>query len=149
MDTVFTGGEKMELVEKTIENGLYSIYVPRHYYIQTKYLHNNTGIRYYFCTNEENNEKIHGILYFGTDQNEHKIRFDQKTIIENTETSILNEKIIWPIYYTEDNYFTVITIDYKTGAIYRLIRIEGKENSKENLIDLINIFTTLSKNDNK
>jgi len=138
----------MELVEKTIENGFYNIYVPRDYYIQIKKLHNNTGKRYYLCTNEENNEKIHGIIYFGTDQNEHKIRFDQKTIIENIETTVLNEKIIWPIYYTEENYFTVITIDYKTGPLYGLIRIEGKENTKEDLINQINIFSTLRKNDN-
>ena len=131
-----------------LENGLYNIYVPRHYFIQTKILHGNTGIRYYLRTNEENNDNIHGILYFGTDQNEHKIRFNQKTIVENVETTVLNEKVIWPIYYTEENYFTVITIDYKTGALYRLIRIEGKENSKENLINLINIFTTLRRNDN-
>jgi hypothetical protein len=138
----------MELIEKTIENGFYSIFLPRHYYIKIKYLHGNTGSRYYLCANEEGNEIIHGILYFGIDQNEHKIRFDQKTIIENIESAVLNEKIIWPIYYTEENYFTVITIDYKTEAMHRVIRIEGKENSKDNLINLINIFTTLKTNDN-
>jgi hypothetical protein len=137
----------MEMIEKTIENGHYSIYVPRHYYIKTKYLHGNSGIRYYLCTNDKNNEEIHGIMYFGTDQNEHRIRFDQKTIIENIETTVLNEKIIWPIYYTEENYFTVITIDYKTVGLHQLIRIEGKEKSKENLINLINIFITLTGND--
>jgi hypothetical protein len=135
----------MELVEKTIENGSYSLFIPRHYYIQIKILHGNTGIRYYLCTNEENSDKIHGIIYFGIDQNEHRIRFDRETIIENIETTVLNEKIIWPIYYTEENYFTVNTIDYKIGSLYRLIRIEGKENSRENLIKLINIFTTLRK----
>jgi hypothetical protein len=140
----------MELVERAIENGFYTIYLPRHYYLQIKYLHGNTGVRYYLCTDEGNNENIHGILYFGIDQNEHKIRFrfDQKTIIEKIETTILNEKIIWPIYYTEENYFTVVTIDYTRGSLYRLIRIDGKENSKDNLINLINIFTTLKINDN-
>jgi hypothetical protein len=142
------GEVKMELVENQLENSLYNIYVPRHYFIKTKYLQGNAGIRYYLCSNEGNNENIHGILYFGIDQNEHKIRFDEKTIIENIETTVLNEKIIWPIYYTEENYFTVITIDYKTETLYQLIRIEGKENSKEKLINLINIFSTLRKNDN-
>jgi hypothetical protein len=114
----------MELVEKMIENGLYNIYIPRDYYTQIKILHDNTGKRYYLCTNENNIEVIHGILYFGIDQTEHKIRFDPNTIIEIVETKVLDEIIKWPIYYTEENYFTVITIDYKTDSLYRLIRIE-------------------------
>jgi hypothetical protein len=138
-------GINMELVENAIENGLYNIYLPRIYYIQKNPTISNTGIRYYLCTNEQDKENIHGILYFGTDQNEHKIRFVSNTIIENIETNILNEKTIWPIYCVEDNYFTVITIDYKMGSLYRLIRIEGKEKSKEDLINLINIFSTLRK----
>jgi hypothetical protein len=138
----------MELVENTIENGLYTIYLPRHYYTKTKYLHGNTGVRYYLCTNEKNNESINGILYFGTDQNEHKIRFDKKTIIENIDSTLLNIKVLWPIFYTEESYFTVVTMDDKTGSLYRVIRIEGKEKSKEDLINLINIFTTLKINDN-
>jgi hypothetical protein len=138
----------MEFVEKTIENGTYTIYIPRTYYIQTKYLHGHTGIKYYLCSNEDNNEQTHGIVYFGDNQNEHKIKFDQKTIIENIETTLLNETVLWPLYYTEESYFTVITIDYKIGPFYRLIRLEGKGNSKAEIINLINIFKTLRKNDN-
>jgi hypothetical protein len=130
----------MEFVEETIENGLYNIYLPRDYYIQMKILHGNTGKRYYLCTRENNIEAIHGILYFGIAQKEHKIRFNPNTIIETI--------IKWPIYYTEENYFTVITIDYKTGSLYRLIRIEGKESSKKDLVNHINIFSTLKKNEN-
>jgi hypothetical protein len=138
----------MELVENTLENGSYIIYLPRHYYIQKKFLHGNTGTRYYLCTSEDNNEDIQGILYFGTDQNEHKIRFNQNTIIENIEKIVLDEKRVWPIYFTEENYFTVIIIEYQIGALHRLIRMEGKEKSKNNLKNLINIFTTLRENDN-
>jgi hypothetical protein len=138
----------MELVETTLENGLYNIYLPRNYYTQVKVLHSNTGKRYYLCTRENNIEVIHGILYFGIDQNEYKIRFEQNTIIETIETKVLDEIIKWPIYYTEENYFTVITIDYKTGSVYRLIRIEGKEKTREDLINNINIFSTLKKNEN-
>jgi hypothetical protein len=136
----------MELVEKTIENGLYSIFLPRNYYIKTKFLHGNTGTRYYFCSNENGKEKIHGIIYFGIDQNEHKIRFSQNTIIESIETILFDDTIVWPMFFTEENYFTVITQEYKIGAFYRLIRIEGKEKTKEDLINLIKILTTLRKN---
>lgn len=138
----------MELVEKIIENGFYSIFLPRNYYIQTKFLHGNTGRRYYFCSNENGNEEIHGIIYFGTDQNEHKIRFSQNTIIDSIETILLDDTLTWPIFFTEENYFTVITQEDKTGALYRLIRIEGKEKTKEDLINIIKILTTLRKNNN-
>jgi hypothetical protein len=137
----------MELVEQTIGNGAYHIYVPRHYNIKEKPFHDHAEIRYYLCIKEENNEITPGILYFGTNQNEHKTRFNQKDIIENIETTVLNIKVTWPIYYTENNYFTVVTLDYHPGASYHLIRFDGKEHSKEKLIDLINIFSTLREND--
>jgi hypothetical protein len=133
----------MEEVEYQIGYGAYHIYLPRNYTIK------NIPIRYgtiYNIISLDNNiENIHGEIYIGTDQRKKEIKLDNNKISENVKSKLMDKNIIWPIYYVEEIYYTVLIVDIP-GGLYRLIRLVGKEKTKENILNLINIFSTFDKN---
>ena len=143
--------EDINLIERKLEIPYYRYFItlPKNYlYICDD--NSKAGLFYYIFPNNidvyniddlYNNkllDKMYGVIYFGF----HPGTIDnQYELIETIELKLLDQNVKWNIYKKDIKYYTYITI--KIGWQY--MGIFGQGNNKENIMELINIFSTITK----
>jgi hypothetical protein len=143
--------EDINLIERKLEIPYYRYFItlPKNYlYIYDD--NSKAGLFYYIFPNNidvyniddlYNNkllDKMYGVIYFGF----HPRTIDnQYELIETIELKLLDQNVKWNIYKKDIKYYTYITI--KIGWQY--MGIFGQGNNKENIMELINIFSTITK----
>jgi hypothetical protein len=138
-DQQFTRGQ--------IGNSDYYISLPNNYYIN--YVRGKDGIIYYIISMEENDEIIHGEIFFGNFPGRINQIYDDKIMVETIESKIFEINRKWNIYFDNNNYFTGVVIKNNNGnSSEQYIRILGKGKTKEEIINLINIYSSIYKRTN-
>jgi hypothetical protein len=124
-----------------VENEHFSIVLPAKYSLNKN--QGKDGVIYYMVSGNGQDEMRYGEIFLGNFPGTAERFHDEKNIYGKHESKLFGKNRTWNIYYEQNMYCTAMIVNNpgKKGGLY--VRILGKENSREELIKLVDACSTI------